>query len=63
MNNSNDNSFPLVVEGGYNTSYINSLLTSLFYRKNEHIKELLNSEPAQPSGYYLQELIKTNFIY
>ena len=62
MNNLNDNSFPLVVEGGYNTSYIYSLFTSLFYRKNEYIKELLNCEPAQPSGYYLQELIKTNFI-
>jgi hypothetical protein len=62
MNNINDNSFPLVVEGGFNTSYINSLFISLFYRKNEYIKELLNSEPAQPSGYYLQEIIKTNFV-
>ena len=62
MNNLNDNSFPLVIEGSYNTSYINSLLTTLFYKKNEYIKELLNAEPAQPAGYYLQELIKTNFV-
>ena len=57
-----DNSFPCVIEGGYNTSYINSLLTTLFYKKNEYLKELLNGEPTQTAGYYLQELIKSNYI-
>ena len=57
-----DNIIPCVVEGGYNTSYINALLTSLFYRDNEYIKELLTSEPESPAGYYLQEILKTNFV-
>ena len=35
-NNSNENIFPLVIESGYNTSYISALLTSLFYKKNNN---------------------------
>jgi hypothetical protein len=60
--NSNENIFPLVIEGGFNTSYISSFLISLFYKKNNYIKELLNGQPKKPSGYYLQEIIKINFI-
>ena len=26
------------------------------------IKELLTSEPESPAGYYLQEILKTNFV-
>jgi hypothetical protein len=57
-----DNIIPCVVEGGYNTSYINALFTCLFYRDNEHLKQLLNSEPILPAAYYLQEIIKTNYV-
>lgn len=60
--NLKENLFHFVIKGGYNTSYINSLLTSLFYRKNEYINELLNIEPINPAGYYLQEIIKKKFV-
>jgi hypothetical protein len=62
FDNFDDNIIPCVVEGGYNTSYINALLTTLFYRENEYIKELLTSEPLLPAAYYLQEIIKSNFV-
>ena len=63
MNNYNEtNIIPCVIEGGYNTSYINALLSALFYKNNEHIQNLLNSDPSNSSGYYLQEIIKTNYI-
>jgi hypothetical protein len=58
----NDNIIPCVIQGGYNTSYIIALLTSLFYKKNENIRELLNKIPKKPEGYYLQEMIKINYI-
>jgi hypothetical protein len=51
-----------VIEGGYNTSYINALLTSLFYKDNINIMSLLNSDPVNTSAFYLQELIKTSYI-
>ena len=51
-----------IVENGYNTSYINTLLFSLFYRPNKYLDELLNKNMNNPSAYYLQELIKENFV-
>ncbi len=63
MNNYNEtNIIPCVIEGGYFTSYINALLSALFYKNNEHIQHLLLSDPNNSSGYYLQEIIKTNYI-
>ncbi len=56
------NIIPCVIEGGYSTSYINALLSALFYKNNEHLQHLLLSDPTNSSGYYLQEIIKTNYI-
>ena len=52
--------FP-IVENGYNTSYIDSLLIALFY-KNSSIIDVLENEPTIPEVYYLQELIKFKFV-
>lgn len=52
--------FP-IVENGYNTSYIDSLLIALFY-KNSSINDILENEPLIPEVYYLQELIKFKFV-
>ena len=38
--------FKFVVEKGYKTSYINSLLMGLFYRKNNNIETLLTNFPV-----------------
>ena len=54
--------FNFVVEKGYKTSHINSLLMGLFYRKNNNIETLLTNFPDNPAGLYLQELIRDNFI-
>ena len=63
MNNYNEtNIIPCVIDGGYSTSYINALLSALFYKNNDYIQNLLISDPANSSGYYLQEIIKTNYI-
>ena len=49
MNNYNEtNIIPCVIEGGYCTSYINAMLSALFYKDNEHIKSLLMSDPSNP---------------
>ena len=53
---------PCVIEGGYNTSYITSLLSALFYKENEHLKSILLQQPNNKSGYYLQDIIKVNYI-
>lgn len=52
--------FP-IIENGYKTSYIDSLLIALFY-KNSIIYDVLDNEPIIPEVYYLQELIKFKFV-
>lgn len=49
------------VEDGYNTSYIDSTLISLFY-KPCHLHELLTELPENIKFTYLQDIITTNFI-
>ena len=49
-----------IVENGYNTCYIDSVLICLFYKNDMHF--LLEEKPRKPEGYYLQELIKNKFI-
>ncbi len=51
-----------VIENGYNTCYIDSLLISLFYKNNTSIYSILDNEPKIPEAYYLQELIKVKFV-
>lgn len=48
------------VEGGINTSYIDSLLIALFYKPST-IDNILNNSPISCEFYYLQELFR-NFV-
>jgi hypothetical protein len=50
-----------VVENGINTSYIDTLLFSLFY--NTHCNDLLIELPENEYFGYLQDMILDNFIY
>ena len=58
----NKRMIPFHIERGLNTSYISSLLISLFYRYELNTFNLLIQRPQKPCGYYLQELIKTLFV-
>ena len=53
------NSF--IIEDGYNTSYITSLFTALYY-KNSCIEATLSKDTNNIAFIYLQELIKTKFV-
>ena len=53
---------PFHIEQGLNTSYITSLLMSLFYKHDSNINNLLTDKPQNPKGFYLQDLIKTLFV-
>jgi hypothetical protein len=53
---------PFHIEQGLNTSYITSLLMSLFYKHDSNINNILTDKPQNPKGFYLQELIKTLFV-
>ena len=59
MNNNIDQIFS-VVEDGYNTSYIDTVLVSLFYKND--INYILEETPKKLEGFYLQELIKNKFV-
>jgi uncharacterized UBP type Zn finger protein len=52
----------VVVENGINTCYISSLLVALFYTPSNIYYKMLESDPLDQNLYYLQELIKINFI-
>jgi hypothetical protein len=49
-----------VIEDGYNTSYIDSVLICLFYKQD--INFILEETPKKQEGFYLQELIKNKFV-
>jgi len=51
----------IIIEDGYNTSYLTSLLVLLFYNNNKYLNNILTSCPIVASYCYLQELI-TDFI-
>lgn len=52
---------PIIVEDGFNTSYIDSILMALFY-KHTHLYEMLIDIPEQSKFVYLQDIIGNNFI-
>jgi len=58
----NTNIIPFHIEKGLNTSYITSLLISLFYKYDTNINCILIDKPQKPAGFYLQELIRTLFV-
>lgn len=52
----------MIVEDGYNTSYISTLLIGLFYQNSNIYDILLEMNPDNIYFIYLQEIIKQNFI-
>jgi len=57
----NNNIIPFTIENGYNTSYIDTLLVSLFF-KNSYIQNILSNMPKEIKFIYLQELIYLKFV-
>lgn len=51
------NSINFCIEGGINTSYIDSLIVALFY-KSSAIDILINYPPQKSEMYYFQELVR-----
>lgn len=52
----------IIVENGYNTCYIDSLLMSMFYIPSIIYNNMLECDPTNMDFIYLQEMIKVNFI-
>lgn len=50
-----------MVENGFNTSYISSLLMAMFYKKS-HIDSILYNDTKTTMFIYLQEIIKQKFV-
>lgn len=50
-----------LVEDGYNTSYIDSLLVALFY-SSSYFENMLNCSPKNLYHIYLQEIFKIKFL-
>ena len=51
----------LIIEDGYNTSYIYTVILGLFYKKS-NISELLNIDPNNQCFIYIQEFIKFKIL-
>ena len=51
-----------IIEDGYNTSYIDSLLMGLFYTPSLIENIFLNTVPKKLDNIYLQEIIKDKFV-
>lgn len=49
-----------IIEDGHNTSYISSLITSLFYRSS-NIMKVLNVNPRNKKFVFIQEFIREKF--
>lgn len=49
-----------VIENGYNTSYITSLISALFY-KSTNLLSILNVMPQDKNFIYIQEFIRSRF--
>lgn len=57
MNNS------LILENAYNTDYIYCLILSLFYSPSESLNKIINTDTEDCNTCYVQEYIKSKFIY
>jgi len=53
----------LVLEDGYNTDYIYSLILALFYLPSDGVNRIINEDMEDSNAYYLQEFIKMKLIY
>lgn len=61
IRDSKNNKSIFIVENGYNTCYISSLLMALFY-KSSYLDNMLHTDPKEIEMIYLQEIIKTKFV-
>jgi hypothetical protein len=52
----------LILEDGYNTDYIYSLIIALFYMSSDGMNRIINTDTTNSNTYYVQEYIKTKFI-
>jgi len=53
----------IILEDGYNTDYIYSLIIALFCIPTEGISKIINQDTNNTNTYYVQEYIKAKFIY
>lgn len=53
----------VVLEDGYNTDYIYSMITALFYIPTDGTNRIINDDSHDVNAYYVQEFIKSKFIY
>lgn len=53
----------LILEDGYNSDYIYSLIIALFYIPSDGLNKIINNDTNNSNTYYIQEYIKTKFIY
>src|SRR5271169_718988 len=66
-NKVNTNINKIVLEDGYNTDYIYSMITALFYIPTDGTNRIINCDShdinINVNAYYIQEFIKSKFIY
>lgn len=53
----------IILEDGYNTGYIYSIIISLFCVSSDGMNKLLNTDTEISDTYYIQEYIKSKFVY
>jgi len=53
----------LILEDGYNTDYIYCMITALFYIPSDGTNKIINNDTCNSNTYYVQEFIKSKFIY
>lgn len=53
----------LILEDAYNSDYIYSLIIALFYAPSDGMSKLINSDTNNSDTYYIQEYIKSKFVY
>src|SRR5579872_3723870 len=53
----------IILEDGYNSDYMYSMITALFYTPSDGTNKIINYDSSSPNTYYIQEFIKTKFIY
>lgn len=53
----------IILEDGYNTDYIYSLLIALFFIPSDGLNKIINMDTDNSNTYYIQEYIKSKIIY
>jgi hypothetical protein len=52
-----------ILEDGYNSDYIYSMIFAMFYKPSVGMNKIINSDTRHSDTYFIQEFIKTKFIY